>query len=169
MEHPSVGFTSATMTIGAGSAPYMPPEGLVSDRGTKQRHYDGRAWDIYRWVFRIGCSTSNMLTKELFTYMLHPLSFLPPSLAMLYTQMWTLRSGGQLYPGLGTFQIAVAVSKGARPTLSKDPSIIPPLLRAMLVGMWDSEPHKRPSAEEVLAVLRDPELAVQVAGFRSRQ
>ena len=97
------------------------------------------------------------------------LSFLPPSLAMLYTQMWTLRSGGQLYPGLGTFQIAVAVSKGARPTLSKDPSIIPPLLRAMLVAMWDSEPHKRPSAEEVLAVLRDPELAVQVAGFRSRQ
>ena len=26
---PSVGFTSATMTVGAGSAPYMPPEGLA--------------------------------------------------------------------------------------------------------------------------------------------
>ena len=118
---------------------------------------------IPNWLFNVE------YTKELFTYMLHPLFSLPPSLAMLYTQMWTLRSGGQLYPGLGTFQIAVAVSKGARPTLSKDPSMMPPLLRAMIVGMWDSEPHKRPSAEEVLAVLRDPELAVQVAGFRSRQ
>ena len=124
---PSVGFTSATMTVGAGSAPYMPPEGLATDsRG--QRQYDGRAWDVY-------------------------------SMAMLLSQMWTRK---QLYEGLGVFQIVVRVSQGMRPILSTDPCEMPPRLIEIVTAMWDADRHARPSAEDVLTMLRDPILASQI-------
>ena len=133
---PSVGFTSATMTVGAGSAPYMPPEGLADTEPgpqggeeVRQRHYDGRAWDIY-------------------------------SLAILLTQMWTRK---ELYKGLGVFQIVVRVSQGMRPKLSTDPREVPPRLREIVSKMWDADRHARPSAEEVLAMLReDGVLAAQI-------
>jgi serine/threonine protein kinase len=136
---PSVGFTSATMTVGAGSAPYMPPEGLADTPGAqggddvRQRHYDGRAWDIY-------------------------------SLAILLTQMWT---GKELYRGLGVFQIVVRVSQGMRPKLSANPREVPPRLREIVSAMWDADRHARPSAEEVLAMLQEGGvLAAQIDGVQ---
>ena len=125
---PSVGFTSATMTVGAGSAPYMPPEGLAADSQDRQRQYDGRAWDVY-------------------------------SLSMLLSQMWTRK---QLYEGLGVFQIVVRVSQGMRPELATDSREVPPRLREIVSSMWDADRHARPSAEEVLTMLRDPALAAQI-------
>ena len=136
---PSVGFTSATMTVGAGSAPYMPPEGLADTPGpqggddVRQRHYDGRAWDIY-------------------------------SLAILLTQMWT---GKELYRGLGVFQIVVRVSQGMRPKLSANPREVPPRLREIVSAMWDADRHARPSAEEVLGMLQEGGvLAAQIDGVQ---
>ena len=124
---PSVGFTSATMTVGAGSAPYMPPEGLAAD-SRAQRQYDGRAWDVY-------------------------------SMAMLLTQMWTRK---QLYEGLGVFQIVVRVSQGMRPILSADPREVPPRLIEIVTSMWNADRRVRPSADDVLTMLRDPVLASQI-------
>ena len=138
---PSVGFTSATMTVGAGSAPYMPPEGLADTEPGQQgggeevpqRHYDGRAWDIY-------------------------------SLAILLSQMWT---GKELYKGLGVFQIVVRVSQGMRPKLATDPREVPPRLLEIVSTMWDADRHARPSAEEVLAMLREGGvLAAQIEDVR---
>ena len=80
-------------------------------------------------------------------------------MAMLLSQMWTRK---QLYEGLGVFQIVVRVSQGMRPILSTDPCEMPPRLIEIVTAMWDADRHARPSAEDVLTMLRDPILASQI-------
>ncbi|KAJ8599059.1 hypothetical protein CTAYLR_007597 [Chrysophaeum taylorii] len=72
------------------------------------------------------------------------------------TVIWYTWHCDDPFPGLSIPEVCMAVSRGDRPRFDSEP---PPKLKALVSDMWKQRPAERPTANDILDVLQDDDLA----------